>query len=254
MTTSARPKHGVPLIGITCMRTTGGAWAPNSPAHFMDFVFHEYNQAVLSTGGAPMMIPVAHNERTIEAVADRLDGLLITGGVDIHPRLYGAQAQAGLGEVDEGLDQMELAVTQAALERDLPILAICRGIQLLNVSRGGTLYQDLPADIPDVLQHRQKANRATCTHTVEIAPASCLGRIVGEGEIWVNSQHHQAVRDVADGFAVSARARDGVIEAMEDPAKRFVVGVQWHPEGTCATDSPSKALFAAFVQAAAGEL
>jgi gamma-glutamyl-gamma-aminobutyrate hydrolase PuuD len=125
-----------PLIGITCSRVTGGAWGLYSLGHFMDYTFNEYSEAIAHFGGAPVLIPVAQTTATLEAILGRVNGLLLSGGPDIHPRAYGEQPIEGLGEVDEGLDRMELEAARISLRRDIPLLAICRGIQTLNVTLG----------------------------------------------------------------------------------------------------------------------
>jgi putative glutamine amidotransferase len=239
-----------PLIGITCSRAVGGAWGLYSPGHLMDYVFSEYSQAVLAAGGAPLIIPAAQNEESIQVILNRVGGLILTGGPDVHPRFYGEQPIEGVGEIDEALDLMELEVAKTAVAKDLPILAICRGIQALNVSRGGSLYQDLRSQVPGSISHGQKADKAVLTHTVRIERETRLFAILGSAEIWVNSKHHQAIKAAAPDLSVSARATDGVIEAVEHPEKRFVLGVQWHPEGTWRSDPSSLKLFQALIEAA----
>ena len=239
-----------PLIGITCSRNVGGAWGLYSPGHFMDYTYEEYCEAVLSCGGAPVVIPVPQDADTFRTLFGRLDGLLLSGGPDINPRCYSEQPLAELGEIDDGLDRMELEAARLAFRKDLPILGICRGIQTLNVSQGGTLYQDIPTQVKDAIGHSQKADKSVLTHSIQIEDKTLLRNIFKRKEVWVNGKHHQAIRDLAPCFAVSARAQDGVIEAVEDRSKRFIIGVQWHPEGMWNHDIYSKRLFKAFVLAA----
>jgi putative glutamine amidotransferase len=239
-----------PLIGITCSRVTGGAWGLYSLGHFMDYVFADYSLALLDAGAAPLIVPAAQDESSLARILGAVQGLVLSGGPDIHPRHYGEEPTAGLGEVDEALDRMELMAARLALEADLPVLGICRGIQVLNVALGGTLYQDIPSQVPESICHTPKTDKAVNTHTVRIAAGSRLRRALGRAEIWVNGKHHQAVRDPAPGLVVTARAADGVVEAVEHPERRWVVGVQWHPEGTWREDPFSKRLFRAFVRAA----
>jgi putative glutamine amidotransferase len=215
----------------------------------MDYTFDDYSQAIRFGGGAPVLIPVAQDRETLQAILRRLDGLILSGGPDVNPKFYGEQPLPGLEEIDEDLDRMELEAARMAFEGNLPIFAICRGIQVLNVSQGGTLYQDIPTQVQESILHTQKADKKTTTHATRIEPKTLLSRIVGRKEIWVNGRHHQAVKDVAHGFVVSARATDGVVEAMEHPSRRFVVGVQWHPEGNWKGDLYSRRLFRAFVRA-----
>ncbi|HSV91855.1 MAG TPA: gamma-glutamyl-gamma-aminobutyrate hydrolase family protein [Desulfobacterales bacterium] len=243
-------QRDLPLIGITCARSTGGAWGRYSLGHFMDYLLSDYSQAILQAGGAAVVIPVAQDRRSLATILDRVQGLILSGGPDLHPRCYGEEPLGGLGEVDAALDDMELSIAQLALDKDLPLLGICRGIQVLNVALGGTLYQDIPSQVPAAICHTPRTDKAVNTHTVQFEAGSMLHRTFGELEIWVNSQHHQALKGVARGLVVAARARDGVVEAVELPGRGFVAGVQWHPEGTWREDPFSQKLFSAFVNAA----
>ena len=238
------------LIGITCSRVVGGAWGLYSTGHMMDYTFDDYSQAICYAGGAPVILPVAQNRETFQTILERLDGLLLSGGPDINPRFYGEEPLEGLGEIDEGLDHMELQIAKLAFKKDLPILAICRGIQVLNVSLGGTLYQDIANQIKGSTNHTQKVDKGVNTHSIRVEEKTLLHRILGKRTIWVNGKHHQAVKEVAPELIVSALAKDGVIEAVEIPSKGFVLGVQWHPEGTWRKDPYSKKLFEAFIRAA----
>ncbi len=241
----------IPLIGITCSRVTGGAWGQYSLGHFMDYTYSEYSQAIQYCGGAPLIIPEAQDSNTLSTIMDRIDGLILSGGPDIHPRFYGEDVLPGLGEVDEDLDRMELEAARIALQKGLPILGICRGIQTLNVSQGGTLYQDISTQVPESINHVPKVDKGSLTHWVRIETNTLLHKILRRAEIRTNGKHHQAIKKPAPGLIVSARTRDGIIEAVEDPLKKFVLGVQWHPEGTWKKDLHSKRLFQAFVRAAA---
>jgi len=241
-----------PLIGITCSRLIGGGWGSYDPGHFMDYTFNAYSEAVLSSGGAPVLIPVAQSGDSLDAILHHLDGLILSGGADVNPRAYGEAPLAGLGDIDEDLDRTELELARRAMSGDLPILGICRGIQTLNVSQGGTLYQDIPGQVEHSINHVQKARKGVNTHSIRIDEGTLLHKTLNRKKIWVNGRHHQAVKDPAVGLVISARAEDGVIEAVEDPARSFTLGVQWHPEGTWKTDPYSKKLFRAFVKAASG--
>jgi len=246
-------KEKAPLIGITCSRLTGGAWGMYSLGHFMDYALSDYSQAILHAGGAPVIVPAAQDRKSLTRILSALQGLILSGGPDVHPRRYGEEPLAGLGEVDEALDHMELLAAELAIEKNLPLLGICRGIQVLNVALGGTLYQDISSQVPESICHTPKTDKAVNTHTVNIEPGSRLHKLIGRREIWVNGKHHQALKGLATGLVVAARAKDGVIEAVELAGKRFAVGVQWHPEGTWRDDLQSKKLFRSFVRAA-GEL
>jgi len=238
-----------PLIGITCSRRIVEGWAPDSPGDTIDYTFEEYSKAIRHCGGAPVLIPIAQSREIFQTILGQMNGLLLSGGPDIHPKSYHEQPLPELGEVDEDLDRMELEIAKMAFQRNLPILAVCRGIQVLNVSRGGTLYQDIPTQVKDGMNHIQKTDKSINTHTIRIEGKSLLHRLFRKREIWVNGKHHQAIKDLAPNFVVSARARDGIIEAIEHLSKRFVLGVQWHPEGTWEKDPYSKKLFRAFVRA-----
>jgi putative glutamine amidotransferase len=248
-----KTKKKTPVIAITCSRLTGGAWGMYSLGHFMDYTFSDYSQAILHAGGAPLIIPSAQDNMSMGAVLDSAQGLILSGGPDVHPRRFGEEPLAALGEIDEVLDKMEILAAQMAIEKNLPLLGICRGIQVLNVALGGTLYQDIASQMPESICHTPKTDKAVNTHTVRLEAGSRLREILGKREIWVNGKHHQAVRDLAPGLTVVARARDGVIEAVEHPLKRFVIGVQWHPEGTWRDDAHSQKLFSAFIRAARGK-
>ena len=216
----------------------------------MDYTFNEYSHAILKSGGAPVLLPVAQNQESIKTILAKLNGLVLSGGPDINPRYYNEQPLKGLGEIDDALDKMEITVAKEAYRLGLPILAVCRGIQTLNVSLGGNLYQDIALEVDGSINHSPKADKSINTHTVSISSGTRLSDIFKKKRIWVNGKHHQAVKDPAPGMVVSATAADGIIEAIETLSKRFVVGVQWHPEGTWGNDVNSKRLFKAFVESA----
>lgn len=239
-----------PVIGVTCSRCVGGQWSTYSLGHFMDYALDAYSRAVLACGGAPLLIPVEQNKSSMEAICKGLGGLILTGGPDIHPRAYLQEPLIGLKEIDQPADQMEIALARLALQQDLPILGICRGLQVLNVAMGGNLYQDLATQKPDAINHSPAADRAVHTHQVTIEPGSRLHGIVQRRRLWVNSQHHQAVREPAAKLVPSAHADDGVIEAAEFLGRRFVVAVQWHPEGLWQSDQAARRLFKALIRAA----
>jgi len=206
-------------------------------------------RAIQQAGGLPLLLPVTGDEEALRSCLDAIDGLLLTGGVDIAPARYGRPPHP-TEEVDLDRDAAELPLIEEAIRRDMPILGICRGVQALNVALGGTLYQDLPTELPSRIRHQQtKAGiaRDAFSHSVTIEPRSRLRAIAGADSIQTNSMHHQALRDVAEALRVTARAEDGVIEAAEAPDARFVVAVQFHPEETAAHDEVSRRLFEDFV-------
>jgi putative glutamine amidotransferase len=186
----------------------------------------------------------------LEAVCAGLDGLLLTGGADIDPARYGEARLPECGEVEPERDELELALTGMALDRDLPTLGICRGMQVLNVATGGALYQDIATQRPESAPHAHITTpRDYRAHSVAVERASRLGEILGASEIQVNSLHHQAVKLPGAGARIVAWSSDGIAEAMELSDKRFAVAVQYHPEELVATDALSRRLFAAFTQA-----
>jgi putative glutamine amidotransferase len=206
-----------------------------------------YLEAVEAAGGIPVILAPLP-ARQLESIIDRLDGLCLSGGPDVEPACYGAEAHAELGPTEPEVDLFELGLVRAARRRGLPLLAICRGMQVLNIARGGNLVQHLP-DLSDELGHRQQTPASQPSHGVEVAADSGLSRIVGVGRIEVNSFHHQAIDRLGTGLEPIAWADDGVIEAVEAPADVFTLGVQWHAE--CLTARPEQAaLFASLIEAA----
>jgi putative glutamine amidotransferase len=213
----------------------------------------DYIRAVALAGGAPVLIPLGIGEAAWRAIYDRLDGLLLPGGVDVDPAQYGEAPMEALGRVDEALDRAELLLARWALDDGMPVFGVCRGIQVINVAARGTLYQDLPTQCPGTVPHACNPPaypRGVRVHAVSVTAGSRLARAMGDGSCKVNSRHHQAVKDLAPGFVVSARASDGVIEGIERPTGAPVYGVQWHPENLAADDSRMLALFELLVDAA----
>jgi putative glutamine amidotransferase len=211
-----------PVIGITLDDEHG-----RSGVHVLR---DDYVRSVEQAGAVPLVVaPCAPGHAP--QLLDRLDGLLLSGGVDVDPALFDQAPHPRLRRVDRDRDDLEIALTREALRRGLPILAICRGIQLLNVATGGTLIQDLPSEIAGSERHDCPEPRSRRVHGVETELGTRLHRILGGRTMAVNSFHHQAVGRLGDGFVASARCpEDGVIEGIEQPGSRFVVGVQWHPE------------------------
>lgn len=234
-----------PLIGIS------GSITKDEKQHFL---LRCYMQRLTENAAIPLLLSPDMDDGQIDACAWQLDGLMLAGGNDIDPALYGHAAVAELGEVNPLRDRLEMRLIPAFLRENKPIFGICRGIQALNVALGGTLYQDLPsqyADTPATMErivHSQPEPYESPAHTAHILPGSLLGRITGAEQLAVNSMHHQAVWLPAPGLTVCARAGDGVIEGVEIPDKPFVLAVQWHPERLA--DEASRRLFAAFARAA----
>jgi putative glutamine amidotransferase len=233
-----------PIIGVTLDSEPPGGYAKLAWYALRE----NYCDVVVAAGGLPIALP--HEPDLAQHYLALIDGLVVTGGAfDVDPGLYGAGERHGTVTLKERRTRFEWAITKGALERNLPMLGICGGQQLLNVVLGGTLIQHLPDVVPGCLAHEQPNPRTEAGHHVAVAPGSLLHRVTGMNQLAVNSAHHQAVDRVGPGVVVSATAPDGVIEAIEDPSRRFCLGVQWHPEyGISPGDT---ALVAAFVAAAA---
>jgi putative glutamine amidotransferase len=225
------------LIGITACRK-----------------LEDYRQSVIHVGGD---VRILEPSTSPAEALDGLHGLLLTGGEDVSPSLYGESPHDTLGEVNPSRDAFEVALVTEARARNLPILGICRGIQVMNVAFGGSLVQDVPSEVPGSLDHQwavPQHESYALAHEVWLEPDTLLARLMRErlsdaDSCDVNSRHHQAVKRVAQGFTVSATAPDGIIEAIEDPAARFCLGVQWHPENFWRTGE-FRPLFEGFLDAA----
>ena len=206
-----------------------------------------YVRAVLAGGGAPSILPPAAGAALAPILLDGLDALVLSGGADIDPRRYRTQPHPKLGPVEEERDASELALFAEALRREMPVLAICRGLQLVNVALGGTLWQDLPSEL---LAHPQSGPRTERIHAVTIAEGTRLAAALGTNRTEVNSFHHQAIRELAPGLRATAHAPDGVIEGIEGTGEQWLLGVQWHPEEFWAqAAAPDGGLFRALVAA-----
>jgi putative glutamine amidotransferase len=227
---------GKPLIGITTYvePASWGAWTLESA-----LVPYDYVRAVERAGGRAVLVPP--DENGVEEILDAVDGLILSGGNDMEPSEYGAQAHPTTLGVNPARDRGELALLKAALERDLPVLAVCRGFEVLNVARGGDLVQHLP-DVVGHEEHRAIVGEFS-EHAVRVDPSSRLGAVDGV----VKSHHHQGVGRIGDGLREVAWAEDGTVEGLEDPDKRFLVGVLWHPEA-----GEDLRLFEQLVEAARG--
>ena len=238
-----------PVIGITCSLTASPI-GDSIYALERNIVARDYASAIEHAGGTPLLVPHVEDMECIDRYLGVLDGLVLSGGGDIDPLLFGQEPHQNMGSVDRVRDEMEFQLTQEALDQDLPILAICRGIQMLNVAAGGTIYQDIAAEMPQpTLRHSQTGAGWYASHTIDILSDSRLFQVFGSPIARVNSFHHQAVRDVAEGFIVTAKAKDNVIEAIESPTHRFALGVQCHPEMMWERHPEALNLFTAFLKA-----
>jgi putative glutamine amidotransferase len=214
---------------------------------------HDYEESIRRAGADPWMLDLATDRP--EDVVRSADGILLTGGGDVRPAMYGAAAHPAFSAAEQGRDEFEIELVRRALDADVPLFAICRGIQVLNVARGGTLVQDIPDEVGGTVEHTIKEPQFAIAHDVWMVPGSLLDRLMRTGteqgeECPVNSRHHQAVKQLGEGLVASATAPDGVIEAVEDPSRRFCLGVQWHPENFYRTGE-FRPLFEGFVAASA---
>jgi putative glutamine amidotransferase len=232
-----------PLIGVTLDAENPGTYS-KYPWYALR---QNYADAITASGGLPIALP--HNAQA-EAYLDRIDALVVTGGAfDVDPSLYGDADTHGSVTLKQSRTAAELALVQGAIARNKPVLGICGGEQLLAVVLGGTLIQHIPDSIPNPLPHEQPNPRHEPGHAVHLVPGTLLHRIVGHTAMQVNSSHHQAVRSPGPRAIVNATADDGVIEGIEDPAYRFCLGVQWHPEFHI--DRGDRAIFDALIGACA---
>jgi putative glutamine amidotransferase len=230
-----------PLIGITAdrLREKDGIWNT-----------HDYFQAVHNAGGIPVLLPFCQTEEDAAEILQRLDGILFSGGNDVDPYVYGEHPVEKMGAIDPERDVAELLLARVAVKRDMPILGICRGHQLLAVAFGGTLWQDIPSQMKDAIKHAYGGTpKWYPTHSVVLTPGTKLAELLGSNT-QVNSRHHQAVKDVPQGWVASATAPDGLNEAIELPGARFCLAVQWHPENLSGKPYNFDAVFRAFVAAA----
>lgn len=233
-----------PLIGITVSQIS------RSHARKANLLLTEYTQAVRAAGGCPVLIPNEYPLERLDALRGMLHGILLTGGGDIDPALYHAKNDRYALNIVSERDALEKALVELAVTTDWPLLGICRGEQMLNAALGGTLYTDIARQYDTTITHDQpdEAPPSKLVHTVIIESSSILGRIISSGEVKVNSRHHQAVKELAPGLRVTARASDGLIEGIEHMGMRFCLGVQWHPESLQVMDE-HRNLFKAFITA-----
>jgi putative glutamine amidotransferase len=233
-----------PIIGVTSTTIL------NKAGSTLCAVGQAYINAIQKAGGLPLVIPIGTAPPDIRTLTARLDGLLLTGGGDIEPHHFGGENHPKISGIVPERDRLEFTLLNLALEMDLPLLAICRGIQVLNVGLGGTLYTHIQDQLPNAVKHDWYPDypRDRIAHTVSVSPDSKLGRIFGESEVPVNSLHHQGIEKLGHGLRSVASAPDGLVEAVEVIGAGFAMGVQWHPE--CLPDSlPMQKLFSAFVEA-----
>jgi putative glutamine amidotransferase len=236
-----------PLIGITPDEGLSPE-RPGRPAMPRYELKLAYPDAVLAAGGAPLVLPYSPDDDVIARYLDTVRGLVVSGGAfDVSPEEYGESAGAKMGPVKPVRTRFERKLLEGALARGMPVLGVCGGMQLLNVVLGGTLVQDVGTEVPGALEHEQEHDPREAAHDIAIEPGSRLARIAGRARIGANTTHHQAVKAVGRGLAVSGRSEDGVVEAVEGTGAAFVLGVQWHPE--LLADDANRAIYRAFVEA-----
>jgi putative glutamine amidotransferase len=236
---------GIPLIGMTTYRYK------NKHGYAQQAASQAYTDAVIEAGGCPVMIPLGLSESALDEALGRLDGLLFTGGGDIRPEIYNSPTHPLVAEADSDRDRIELHLVRGAMERGLPFFGICRGLQLINVALGGSLYEDILEQHPKGMQHQYFPGnpRDYLAHTVRVESGSRLADILGADNSEVNSLHHQGIRRLAPGLQPTAYAPDGIIEAIEVKEYPFGLAVQWHPENL-QMHPPMRALFETFSAAA----
>lgn len=234
---------GKPIIGVTPL------YDAEKQSYWM---LPGYMKGIEAQGGIPLMLPLCMDREELGYFLESCDGLLLTGGQDVSPDLYGAEKIPQCGETSAIRDEMDGYLLREAIRMDKPMLGICRGIQLLNALLGGTLYQDLPTEHPSDIIHRMQPPYDRPAHPVKIHEDAPLYRLLGKRECLVNSYHHQGIRALAPGCAAMATAPDGLIEGIYLPKKRLIWGVQWHPEFSYASDEDSQKILRALVEAAGG--
>jgi putative glutamine amidotransferase len=211
-------------------------------------IVENYAAAINAAGGVTVLLPYTECEEVIASFVEVCDGFCIAGGVDISPERYGEDRHPLCEEPQLYRDALDLAFIERVLESGKPMLAICRGMQMLNVACGGTLFQDIPSECPSEIKHRQTEGELELSHYATPTPKTPLARTVGEDSIRINSFHHQAVKRLGSGLAVMASADDGTVEAIYMPERKFVEGYQWHPERLYAIDENSRKIFRRFIE------
>ena len=228
-----------PIIGLTVSVQDDGSVS----------LLEAYSRAIEKCGGVPILIPYVKNTDVYDDIIKKCDGIFITGGADIDPCRYGKAKKNTCGQLQQLRDEKELYILDKAMCKNKPILAVCRGIQLLNVYLGGTLYQDIPTEYPSKINHTQKEGRFEPSHSVEIVEGAPLFKLVNKEVMTANSFHHQAIKDLAVGLEAMAYAEDGIIEAVYLPSRYYVRGYQWHPERLFDTDTDNEKIFLDFINA-----
>jgi putative glutamine amidotransferase len=237
-----------PLIGITTgeIQNLREPWSPITYGQS-----HAYSDAIIAAGGLPVLIPFINDDLALMQIYSKLDGLLFAGGNDVNPKLYGQKPYAETIDLSSARDEMETRLMHLALEQQKPILAICRGMQLLNVVCGGTLYQHIKSDLKSASDHEISTRKKTLVdlaHNLNVEPTSKLATIIQSTTIFANTHHHQAINKLANGLRVSAHSEDSVIEAVESVDNGYAIGIQCHPESLETVEPKWCLVFASFVE------
>lgn len=237
-----------PLIGLTTYRKIS-----QDSGSLLYGLMRSYVEAVAAAGGIPLLIPLGLDNDDLSSILQRLDGLVLPGGGDIDPEAYRGVPHEKLRDIDNDRDRVEINLAREAVQSRKPFLAICRGHQILNVALGGTMWEDLAAQMPDSMRHDYYSDgaRTDRPHTVQVRQGTLLARILDSGEVPVNSLHHQGLRDLAPDLVASAISPDGLVEGVEIEGHPFAVGVQWHPENLVQIDPAMHNLFASLVEVSA---
>ena len=214
-----------------------------------NFINTAYTDSILTAGAAPIIIPICHNDDAIKKIVSSLDGILLSGGPDIHPTLFNEEPHKNIGSIVNARDILDFKIIKYAFEMKKPILGICRGLQVINVFFGGTLYQDIDSQTKSEVQHQQKSRGDLATHSVSIKANSFLHNIFGDKTL-VNSFHHQSIKDMAKGFdEIATSINDNIVEAIEYKEDHFIVGLQWHPELLAEKNTQMQEIFNSFIKA-----
>ena len=237
-------KMNKPIIGIVGSLYTecNLSFAGN----YFDYNNNNYSKCIAKANGIPIYLPIIGDKDVLEDQLSLCNGILLPGGADINPLLYNTSPETHLGKCNDFIDWYQISITKKALSLNIPILGICRGIQVLNVAAGGTLYQDISHTVPNAILHNQNSHLSNICHPISIKENSKIHNILGDKYI-VNSAHHQAIKDLGNNLIASSTAPDGIIESIEMEGKNFVVGVQWHPEMLSLKDSVMLQLFEDFI-------